>query len=140
MSFVFLGIFFSFIGWVDLPEDILKVGLGWFMIAWFGMALALLLGSLSEQYESVEKLWHPTAYILFPLSGAAFIVDALPAAAQHFVLLLPMVHGVEILREGFFGSRIVAHYDVAYMALCNTLLTALGLAQVRRIGRTVVPE
>lgn len=140
MSFVFLGIFFSFIGWVDLPEDILKVALGWFMIAWFGMAIALLLGSLSEQYESVEKLWHPTAYILFPLSGAAFIVDALPVSAQHLVLVLPMVHGVEILREGFFGSRIVAHYDIPYMALCNTLLTALGLAQVRRIGRTVVPE
>lgn len=140
MSFVFLSLFFSFIGWLELPEDVLEVMLGWVMLGWFGMSLALLLGALSEHYESVEKFWHPTAYILFPLSGAAFLVDALPVAAQHFVLYLPMVHGVEILREGYFGSRIVAHYDISYMAVCNTVLTALGLAQVRRVSRTVVPE
>ena len=140
MSFIFLSLFFSFVGWLDLPENVLEVGFAWFMIAWFGMAAALFLGSLSEDYESVEKLWHPAAYIMFPLSGAAFLVDALPVDAQHFVLFLPMVHGVEMLREGFFGSRIVTHYDVGYMALCNIVLTALGLAQIRKVSRTVVPE
>lgn len=140
MSFVFLTIFFHFVGWLDLPEDVLKVSLAWLMIAWFGMATALFLGALSERYESVEKLWHPAAYLLFPLSGAAFLVDTLPAPAQHFVLFLPMVHGVELLREGFFGSRIVAHYDMAYMTVVNAIITALGLTQVRIASRTVIPE
>jgi ABC-type polysaccharide/polyol phosphate export permease len=140
MSFVFLVLFFSFIGWLDLPEDVLKVGLGWCMIAWFGTAAALYLGALSEVSETVEKLWHPVSYILFPLSGAAFLVDALPKEAQQFVLILPMVHGVEMVREGYFGSRIIAHYDLGYMALANALITLLGLAQVRKVGRTVVPE
>ena len=140
MSFVFLVLFFHFVGWLDFPEDVLEVAAGWFMTAWFGSSLAIFLGALSETNESVEKLWHPAAYLLFPLSGAAFIVDVLPPAAQNFVLLLPMVHGVELLREGYFGSQIVAHYDVAYMALFNIALTVLGLAQVRKIGRTLVPE
>lgn len=140
ISFVFLVLFFSFIGWLDLPEDVLEVALGWGMIAWFGTAAALLLGALSEDYETVEKLWHPASYILFPLSGAAFLVDALPKAAQQFVLILPMVHGVEIVREGYFGSRITAHYDLAYMALANAFITLLGLAQVRKVSRTVIPE
>jgi ABC-type polysaccharide/polyol phosphate export permease len=51
-----------------------------------------------------------------------------------------MVHGVEYLREGYFGSAITAHYDFAYMAIWNTMLTLLGLAQTRKISRTVVPE
>jgi ABC-2 type transport system permease protein/capsular polysaccharide transport system permease protein len=140
MSFVFLVLFFSFIGWLDLPEDVLEVGLGWLMTAWFGAAAGLFLGALSETSETVEKLWHPASYILFPLSGAAFLVDALPAAAQQFVLVLPMVHGVELVREGFFGSRIIAHYDVGYMALANTALTLVGLAQTRKVSRTVIPE
>ena len=93
-----------------------------------------------KSYESVEKLWHPASYILFPLSGAAFLVDALPQAAQEFVLLLPMVHGTEFLREGYFGSKINAHYDLAYMTLLNVGLTLLGLAQTRKIGRILVPE
>jgi ABC-type polysaccharide/polyol phosphate export permease len=95
---------------------------------------------MSETSETVEKLWHPMSYILFPLSGAAFLVDALPRAAQEAVLLLPMVHGVEYVREGYFGSQINAHYDLAYMALINVLLTLLGLARVRDLSRTVVPE
>jgi ABC-2 type transport system permease protein/capsular polysaccharide transport system permease protein len=140
MSFVFLTIFFHFIGWMELPEDALQVVGGWLMLAWFGFSLALLLGALSEQSESVEKLWHPAAYILFPLSGAAFMVDALPQEAQKFVLALPMVHGVEFLREGFFGSKITAHYDMGYMALCNCLLMLLGFAQERKLSRVLVPE
>jgi ABC-type polysaccharide/polyol phosphate export permease len=140
ISFVVLVLFFHFLGWLDYPEDVLQVAAAWCMLAWFGMSLSLFFGALSETSEIVEKLWHPTAYILFPLSGAAFLVDALPTAAQHYVLLLPMVHGVEFLREGYFGSKIVAHYDLAYMAIINTLLTLLGLARTRRVGDMVVPE
>ena len=140
MSFVFLVLFFNFIGWLDLPENVLQIAGAWCMLGWFGSGLALFLGALSETSETVEKLWHPAAYILFPLSGAAFLVDALPDAAQRVVLFLPMVHGVEYLREGYFGSQIVAHYDMAYMALWNVILTLLGLAQTRKISRILVPE
>jgi ABC-type polysaccharide/polyol phosphate export permease len=140
MSFVFLVLFFTFIGWLELPQDALQVVAAWLMLAWFGAALALFLGALSESYESVDKLWHPASYILFPLSGAAFLVDALPEAAQKFVLLLPMVHGTELLREGYFGSKITAHYDLGYMAILNVVLTLLGLAQTRKLGRILVPE
>jgi ABC-type polysaccharide/polyol phosphate export permease len=140
ISFVFLVLFFSFIGWLELPEDVLQIAGAWCMLAWFGAGLALFLGALSETSETVEKLWHPTAYLLFPLSGAAFMVDALPEAAQKVVLMLPMVHGVEYLREGYFGTQFVAHYDLGYMALINIILTALGLAQTMKLSRVVVPE
>ena len=140
MSFVFLTIFFYSIGWIDLPEDLLQVVGGWLMTAWFGFSLALLLGAWSERSETIEKIWHPAAYLLFPLSGAAFMVDALPQEAQRFVLLLPMVHGVEYVREGFFGSKVVAHYDMAYMAICNTILMLLGFSQERKLSRILVPE
>jgi ABC-2 type transport system permease protein/capsular polysaccharide transport system permease protein len=77
---------------------------------------------------------------LFPLSGAAFLVNALPVEAQHYVLLMPMVHGTEYLREGYFGGQITAHYDMAFMTLWNLILTLLGLAQVRRASLTLELE
>ena len=140
MSFIVLSLLFTFLGWMSLPEDILKVLFGWFMLAWFGTALAIFLGALSERTEVIEKIWHPASYLLFPLSGAGFLVDALPKNAQDFVLLLPMVHGVEILREGYFGSAINAHYDMVYMAVVNTVLTLLGLANTRIISKTATPK
>jgi ABC-2 type transport system permease protein/capsular polysaccharide transport system permease protein len=140
MSFVFLTLFFGFVGWLEMPEDVLQVATGWVMLAWFGISLALLLGALSESLEIIDKLWHPTSYLLFPLSGAAFLVDALPRAAQDAVLWLPMVHGVEYLREGYFGSQITAYYDLTYMAIVNLALTILGLAHLSKVSRSVIPE
>lgn len=140
MSFVFLILFFYAINWLTLPQDLLQVIGGWLMLGWFGLSLALFLGALSEDYETVEKVWHPLSYIMFPLSGAAFLVDVLPQPARDYILLLPMVHGVEYLREGYFGAQFTPHYDMAYLAVVNTVLTLLGLSRARYVSRTVVPE
>lgn len=140
MSFVFLGLFFSFIGMLEPPEDVLKVIGGWLMLIWFGFSLSLLIGASSERSELVEKFWHPAAYFAFPLSGAAFLLSAVPSQAREVLLYLPMVHGLEYLREGFFGSQITAYHDLGYMALINTILLVFGLAQVSRVSQTVIPE
>lgn len=140
VSFVVLSLLFTYAGWMKLPEDVLKVLFGWFMLAWFGTALALFLGALNERFEAVEKIWGPVSYIMFPLSGAAFLVEALPKQAQDFVLLFPMVHGVEMVRDGYFGSAIHAQYDVAYVVVVNAILSLLGLAGVRQINQKVTPR
>lgn len=140
MSFVALSILFVFLGWMDPPEDALRVLQAWLLTAWFGGSLAILLGSLSERSEIVEKLWHPAAYLLFPLSGAAYLVDALPKAAQEAVLWLPMVHGTEMVRDGYFGSKIVAHYDMFYLITVNMILTLFALALERIVSREFIPE
>lgn len=140
ISFVILSIAFISVGWIVLPEDMLLVVGGWLMLSWFGTALAIVLAAYSEEYETFEKLWHPASYLLFPLSGAAFLVDALPPEAQRLVLYLPMVHAVECIREGFFGSQMNAHYDLFYMAKVNLVMTLLGLIQTKRISLRVIPE
>src|SRR6267143_724374 len=140
MSFTILSLLFISIGWMPYPEDIMKVLVGWFMLAWFGGALAFTVGAMSAMSEVVEKVWHPITYLLFPLSGAMFMVEWLPDVAQKIILYLPMVHGVEILREGYFGSAVRAHYDIAYMGVICLCLTLLGLSLTREVGRRVTPE
>jgi ABC-type polysaccharide/polyol phosphate export permease len=140
ISFAILSLFFIAIGWIKPPEDTLKVIAAWLLLAWFGASLALLLGALSERSEVIEKLWHPASYLLFPLSGAAFLVDALPPKAQEYILILPMVHGVEMLREGYFGSLVRAHYDAGYLILSCSVLSLIGIAQLRIVSRQAMPE
>lgn len=139
-SFLVLSIFFMSIEWLSTPVDLLQVLFGWLMLVWFGASLALTMGALTSYSHIVERLWHPAAYLLFPLSGAAFMVEWLPPAAQKFVLLLPMVHGVEMVREGFFGNTVRTHYDVAYMATCCLVLTLTGLFLTRDAARRVEAE
>ncbi len=136
-SFVVLSSIFIFIGWMPVPADLLEVLFGWIMLAWFGMGLAILIGAASSFSEVVVRLWHPITYLLFPLSGAAFMVDWLPPNLQKVVLLLPMVHGVEILREGYFGGIVPAHHDAGYMAVCCLVISLAGLYLANEAGRRV---
>lgn len=140
MSFFLLSLIFIYIGWVKPPEDVLKVILAWLLLAWFGMALAILLGALSEHYELVEKLWHPAAYLLFPLSGAGFLLEIIPPGPRELLLYLPMLNCVEYLRDGYFGSMFTAHYSVGYVIVCNSALSVLSLAKLRQVSRTVIPK
>lgn len=140
ISFVLLGVAFISLGWMKPPEDVVKVAEAWFLLIWFGASLAVLVGAWSAHTEIADKIWHPAAYLLFPLSGAAFMVEWLPPAAQKALLFLPMVHGVELLREGYFGSAVRAHYDIGYMAIVCLCLTLCGLALLRDAGRKLVPE
>jgi ABC-type polysaccharide/polyol phosphate export permease len=136
-SFIFLAAYFTWMGWMPLPIDPLKVVFGWLLLAWFGASLALLVGAGTAYTPIAERLWHPAAYLLFPLSGAAFMVDWLPPAFQELVLLLPMVHGVELLRDGYFGNAVRTHYAVGYIAVACLVLTLAGLVLVREAGRRV---
>lgn len=139
ISFAFLTVLFVVIEWMKPPQDFLQVAFGWVLLAWFGGALAVLLGALSHQSELVDKLWHPFSYLLFPLSGAAFIVAALPQFAQDIVLWIPTVHGIELVREGFFGARARATYDLGYLIPFNLVLTLTALIALRYVSRRVVP-
>jgi capsular polysaccharide transport system permease protein len=136
-SFIVLAFFFTFIGWMPVPDDLSLVIEGWLMLAWFGASLALLVGGGTAFSNLVHRLWHPIAYLLFPLSGAAFMVEWLPKRLQDVVLLLPMVHGVELLRHGYFGNVVRSHYDIGYMATCCLVLSLCGLYVVREASRRV---
>ena len=121
------------VGLAAPPEDLLKVVAGWLMLAWFGAALGITLGCGVTYSELVDRIWHPASYLLFPLSGAAFMVDWL--SSQDVALALPMVHGVEYIREGFFGGAVRTHHDLGYMAIANLLLTLAGLILMRGAAR-----
>jgi ABC-2 type transport system permease protein/capsular polysaccharide transport system permease protein len=140
MSFATLGLLFVSFGILEPPQDVLKVMCAWLLIAAFGASLAMLLGALSHQSELVDKLWHPASYLLFPLSGSAFMVAILPPAAQEVVLYIPVVHGVEMLREGWFGERARAVYDLSYLIPFIAVLAFFAMLKVRQVAANVVPE
>lgn len=131
---VMLSAILCAVGWLTPPEDILQAFAGWTLLGWFGAGLALTVASLSERYVIVQQLWRPASYILMPVSGVAFVVDALPPGLQQMALWIPMLNAVELFRDGWFGSTFHAHYDVAYVIGFNLCLTLAGLSLVRQVG------
>ena len=139
-SIIFLTIVASATGAMRVPEDIFIAVCGWIMMAWFSLGLGLIVGSITERSETFERTWHIATYLLFPMSGAVFMVEWLPTAARQVILYLPMIHGVEMIRHGFFGSVVRTHEDPAYMAVINLSLLLIGLAMVRETSNRVQPE
>jgi len=139
-SIMLLTTIFCAIGIMHWPADLITVFGGWALMAWFAMSLGLIVGCVSERSETFERIWHVITYLLFPLSGAVFMAHWLPAVARDAVLILPMVHGVEMVRHGYFGTVIPTYESPAYFATCNLGLTLIGLALTRETGRRVQPE
>ena len=140
ISFFVLSILFIAVEWIAPPEDFLIVAGGWLLTAWFGAALGITIGALSQEYELVDKFWHPLSYLLFPLSGAAYLVSALPSAAQEIVLYIPMVHGTEMIRDGYFGSKVETIYDPTYVIACSLVLSVAALILVRWAEKRLSPR
>lgn len=139
-SLIVLTLMFTAIGWMSFPVDILTTMTGWLLLAWFAFSLSLLIGAASERSELIERVWHIFTYLMFPLSGAAFMVDWLPKRAQEVILWVPMVHGTEMIRHGYFGTAVHTYEDPVYLMLFNAVLTLVGLALVKETGLRVEPE
>jgi capsular polysaccharide transport system permease protein len=105
---------------------------GWLYTGWFYGGVALLASAWTEFWEPAEKFIQPGQYLAMPLSGTFFLVDWMPAGAQHVLLLNPAVHCYEMFRAGFFGEAVTTHYDVGYLTAWCIALTLAGTAAVYR--------
>ncbi len=139
VSLIVLSLGFIAFGWVSPPSNLLLVLQGWLMLSWFSLALGSLVGALTEVSEMLDRVWHIVTYLLIPFSGAAYLVDWLPHSMQGVMLWFPMVHGVEMIRSGYFGGQMHAHFDLAYFAAANLILTLFGLSAIRQVRKHLQP-
>ena len=139
-AFLLLGVVLTVSGAIALPEDVGLILVGWLLMAWFSLGLGLVVGALSAIFGVFEKVWRPMGYPLLMISGTFYMVDWLPASIRELALWVPMVHGNEMVRHGFFGSVVPTYENPSYLLVVNLAMTFLGLvmasyAQRRNSGQ-----
>jgi capsular polysaccharide transport system permease protein len=135
ISFVVLCSGFIFMGLAPLPHDVMKMILAWALLAWFSMAMGMIVGSLTVFSETFNRIWHVFSYLYLGMSGAFFMVDWLPHNSQQWFLLAPTVSCVELLRDGLMGPAVRTHYQLVYVACVNLVLLLIGLRLVGLAAR-----
>lgn len=140
LSFIILIGFFMFIGEIESPHNILLVIFAWLLLIWFAVALGFCIGSMSELSPFFDRLWHTLTYLLFPISGALFMVSWLPTNVRDIVLWIPMVHTTEMLRDGFFGNIVQAYYDLSYFFIFTIILSIIGFSLSKILEKRLQPE
>jgi len=132
ISFLAISSLMIATGWMAFPANMLTLAGGWLGLAWFAIGLGLIVGAMTERSDAFERSWHVATYLMFPMSGALFMVDWLPQRAQELALYIPMVHGVEMMRDGYYGPAVRTHYEFSYLLLVSTIMVLLGLILVHR--------
>jgi capsular polysaccharide transport system permease protein len=139
-SCIVLTIIFTAVGWMDAPADILTALIGWLLLAWFAFGLGLVVGAVSERSEVMERVWHVMTYLMFPLSGSGFMLDWFPSVVRNYLLMVPMVHGTEMMRHGYFGTQVHTYEDPIFLLIVDAVLFLFGLALVKECSLRVEPE
>ena len=115
---------------------LLYLGLFYHMAFCYGCAL--LISSLSEKSDILEKVLSVITYLSLPLSGAFTMVDWAPKAWQPYLLWSPAVQDVEMIRAGMFGSSVHAQYDVWFDTWVIAIMLLFGLSQTLRVRRFIL--
>jgi ABC-type polysaccharide/polyol phosphate export permease len=68
------------------------------------------------------------------------MINWLPLSAQTILLYSPMVHAVEMLREGFFGMGIQSRYSISYLLICNISFTVIALLLVNNVKKLLTRD
>lgn len=122
------------------PDDIFYMLLAWMLMALFAMGLGLIICSLAVRIEAFGKIWGTLSFVLLPLSGAFFFVHNLPPQVQEYALWVPMIHGTEMFRHGYFGSTQITYENPWFIVVCTLVLLLAGLMAVRHFSKGVEPQ
>jgi ABC-type polysaccharide/polyol phosphate export permease len=95
------------------------------------------MGSANEIFDRVA---HILMYLSMPLTGGFAMVTWLSPEVQEILLMSPLVNGMELLREGYFGMSIKAKYSISYVVIVNLCVTLVGLILVRSIKRKLIDD
>ena len=131
---IFYLVFFSLIGlaiWMgftinfNAPFYLLYVPICIALMA-FGLgALFSIPNHLASDFAQIPAFLGRFMYLA---SGIFFTVDRMPEEVRPYLMWNPLLHAIELIREGFFGGNHVGHGDPAYLGLCSVIIFALGLS------------
>lgn len=131
-TFMILSVIFVSIHLINPPASYFYIASGWYLMAWFAVGFSLVISGLNMLINNIlQRIWQPINLGLFVSSGTFFLIEWVPPQFREYVLLLPQVHNLEMIRYGFFGNYMHPYYDVTYSIYANIILMFLGLVLVK---------
>lgn len=137
-SLVIVYCLFMISGRVHFPTDLPMFFLGYFFMLWWCIAVALLIGALTERSQVVEKIWPVYSYTYIFYSGFIYMAGWLPPGLREVALYQPSLQAYEMMRAGMLGNSVKTYGDPAYTSLALAVLTVAGLWAMRQARKHVV--
>ncbi|GHE20573.1 ABC transporter permease [Halomonas urumqiensis] len=120
------------------PDDALLAMSFWFSLWCLGLGLGLIVSVLGTLVPEVAKVVRMLTLPLLILSGVILPLNQLPHWLLEYLMYNPIVHGIEILRLGFFEGYVAVHgtsgiYFWLFALNCLSLGMLLHVRFVKRL-------
>jgi len=130
VTFLILGTLIAR-GYGPLPRSVLDMILA--IVALFGIAFGAgtLLGIAEAFVPSIANVLKVPMRILYFISGAFFLPDAMPPAVRDVLAWNPVLHGITLFRHGYYPRYDSHMLDVQYLAVWSVGCVFAALLMIR---------
>jgi capsular polysaccharide transport system permease protein len=118
-------------------DSALRTAMGLGLAGLLGASLGLLFCSLAVVATVVDRIRGPLMRPLFWVSGLFFTANGLPSDVRKAMLYNPVMHCIEIVRDGWFPSYHADYASANYVLLWVIGLSFFGLTLERAVRTRV---
>lgn len=137
---IIIAIAFMFAGFELLPDNILTVlvallGL-WLLGLGYGLISSVMMRLIPDSGFILQIIMMPLMFV----SGVILPISTIPKTYRDYLLYNPLLHGIEVVRLGFWESYHTVDVSMGYLYFWTILLLVIGLALYRALETRLVTQ
>jgi capsular polysaccharide transport system permease protein len=101
-----------------------------------GFGIGTINAVISKVFVSWRQVYDVASRPLMLVCGVFFTLDTLPPGARDIVAYIPITHGIELFRSGYYSGYRSTVLDVGYLFVFGLVLCLIGLAAERLMRPT----
>jgi capsular polysaccharide transport system permease protein len=120
----------------DRPAHLDTIASAILGLALLGFGVGMTNSAIEQVFPTWREIYSVVSRPLMLVCAVFFTLESLPASARDLAAYIPVTHGVELFRAGYYSGYRSSVLDVAYLYEIGLLLCLIGLAGERalRIG------
>jgi capsular polysaccharide transport system permease protein len=125
----------SFVDDIPMPSDPLRIMQGFALLMLFAFGVGLTNAVIIRRIPSWQNAYKIMTAPLLLVSAIFYSFDTLPSELRYYVSWVPIGHGVEIVRDGYYSHYRLTDVSAEYIFGVGLVLTVIGL-----FGERYFPE
>ncbi|MFM9846392.1 MAG: ABC transporter permease [Hyphomicrobiaceae bacterium] len=118
------------------PESLHVMVVAILGLSLFGFGVGTINAVIGTLFVSWRQVYDVASRPLIIVCGVFFTLDTLPAGARDIVAYIPITHGIELFRSGYYSGYRSTVMDIGYLFVSGLVLCLVGLAAERIIRLT----
>jgi len=133
--FVMLLVFGAFVtaGNAPMPANIMRIIEAIALLALLGFGYGLMSAVIITRIDAWQNVNRLIMTPMLFLSGVFYSLDALPPNVRGIVAWNPVIHGVEMFRDGYYTNYRAGDIKPFYLFMCGLIVSFVALAMERTI-------